>query len=254
MKKIILGISVLSLVMLAFGFYLTSAHADDRQNNRGHGNDNNHNSGKFNADQQLSKSACGENLDKPVINVTQKVQNDVDSGFGGYWAFDYYTRHITVWKTGSPAESTYCATVVYDGQFYAVPGQVSPGASGGLINTSTNAPVNGDMTGGKRVTFTGTLLTTPTTGWPNFGTVTPVSNYQCDINNVCPGFNALFPTNSSWVVKYFSGSPVSTNLAWWGWKYNGGSHGTWINECANNATDTVPASNASCLGSSGNIL
>ena len=217
MRKIILGISVLSLVILAFGFYLTSARADDKPN-QGRDNEDNHNSGNFNPDKQLSKSACGEDLKDPIINVTQKVQNDVDSGIGGYWAFDYYTRHIKVWKTPSEADNTYCGIVVYGGKFYAVPGQVGPGDSAALINTSTNAPVNGDMSGGYRATITGNLLSSPT--WSTNGNV-GTTNYQCNIGAVCPG-------RISWLDQYFSPS-YGFAYSWWGWKYNGGSHGTWIN-------------------------
>lgn len=215
MKKIILGISLFSLVLLAFGFFLTSARADDKPDNRDRGNDN-HNSGNFNPDKQLSKSACGDNLKDPVINVTQKVQNDVDSGEGGYWAFDYYKRHIKVWPTGN---GKYCVIITYDGKFYAVPGQVGPGnVSGALINTATNAPVNGDMSGGYRAEITGTLLST--TVWSTNGNV-GTTNYQCNIAAVCPG-------RISWLDQYFNPG-YGFAYSWWGWKYDGGSHGTWIN-------------------------
>lgn len=217
MKKIILGISLFSLVLLAFGFFLTSARADDKPN-QGRDNEDNHNSGNFNPDKQLSKSACGEDLKDPIINVTQKVQNDVDSGIGGYWAFDYYTRHIKVWKTSSEEGNTYCGIVVYDGKFYAVPGQVGPGGSAALINTSTNAPVNGDMSGGYRATITGNLLSSPT--WSTNGNV-GTTNYQCNLGAVCPG-------RISWLDQYFNPG-YGFAYSWWGWKYNGGSHGTWIN-------------------------
>src|ERR1035437_9603138 len=136
MKKIILGVSLFSLVLLALVVYSNHAFANndrkhnDRSENRHE--DKDHNGRGFNPDKQLTKSACGEKLGNPIINVTQKVQNDVDSGFAGnYWAFDYYSRNIKVWQT-TPASTdsaiaTYCGIVTYNGNFYAVPGQIGPG-------------------------------------------------------------------------------------------------------------------------------
>ena len=219
MKKFILGICLFSLTLVALIFYSTHVFADDKPNQgRGSDENENRNSGNFNPDKQLSKSACGDKLKDPVVNIVQKVQNDADSGeAGNYWAFDYYTRHIKVWAVG---ENKYCAIATYDGKFYAVPGQIGPGnrPSGALINTPTNEPVNGDMDGGYRATITGSLLSTPL--WTTNGSV-GTTNYQCDINANCPG-------RVSWLDKYFN-SGYSFDYGWWGWKYDGGSHGTWIN-------------------------
>jgi hypothetical protein len=250
MKKIILGISLFSLVLLT----LISGNAfagDDRfHSERGRHGDR-HNNSNFNADNELRKSKCVvATTGDPIIDVKQKVQNDVDSGFASYWAFDYYTRSIKVWPTGT---DTYCAVITYDGRFYAVPGQVGPGdtPSGALINTSTNAPVNGDMFGGRRATITGTFLGSGSS-WPTSGNV-GTTNYQCDLSQNCPGYDAEFGAGGSWANKYFQPGVTNTDQ-WWGWQYKGGSHGTWVNECANNASDTVPGNNPACLGSSGNIL
>lgn len=220
-KKLIIGISLFSIALLAFTFYSGSARADDERGNDRRENrheDNNNNGRNFNPDKQLSKSACGNNLGNPVINVTQKVQNDVDSGFAGNWAFDYYTRHITVWSTG--IADAYCAIVTYDGNFYAVPGQVGPGnnPAGALINTPTNAPVNGNMSGGYRATITGPLLAVPL--WSTNGNI-GTTNYQCDLSGTCPG-------RISWTGQYFVSGNTFT-YGWWGWQYKGGSHGTWTN-------------------------
>lgn len=218
MKKLILGISVFALVLSALVSYSTSARADDNRNNDRPENrhEDRNNRGIFDGDNQLSKSKCENPSRNPVINVTQKVQNDVDSGDNGYWAFDYYTKHITVWSTS--VANTYCAIVTYNGNFYAVPGQVGPGASGELINTPTNTPVNGDMSGGYRAVITGTLLSSPL--WSASGNV-GTTNYKCDIGNNCPG-------RFSWLGQYFNSSPGFA-YSWWGWQYKGGSHGTWIN-------------------------
>ncbi len=204
MKKIILGISLFSLVLLALVFYSTAAFAGEDDNN-----DN------FNAKTELKKSKCINAVGKPVIKVTQKVRNDIDSGFAGnYWAFDYYKRYIEVWSTGG---NTYCAIVKYDGEFYAVPGQVGPGnnPSGALIDS----PVHGDMDGGRRASISGTLLSSPS--WPTSGSV-GTTNYQCNIiTNNCPGL-------ISWPGQYFSPG-FTYNDDWWGWQYKKDGHGTWTN-------------------------
>jgi len=319
MKKIILGGSIAIVATLVFGFYLKSAdanndynHYDNNQNqgdqrhfnfdwpvNKNRPNDN-HNGRIFNPDKQLSPSACGDHLGKPIIDVKQKVQNDADSGSGTptYWAFDYYTRNIKVWPVGNwnvtgtwvsthtfegntythnntitqapnstltgsggwdgtkngsafstpntwvitsgssisgnaihfnyqytsvetcatngyvdaiiasdgsmtgtwhddcgsgrtgawttaPGvaqgnDNNYCAIVTYNGDFYAVPGQGTPGndPAGSLIDSSMNQPINGNMSGGYRATFTGTLASSPS--WPTHGSV-GTTNYQCNI-------------------------------------------------------------------------
>ena len=222
MRKIILGISLFSLALVALVFYSAHVFADDKPVH-GDREDNEQVGGIFNPDKQLSRSACGKDLKNPVINVVQRVQNDADSGqAGNYWAFDYYTRHITVWQTasGEAGNNTYCAIVTYDGKFYAVPGQVGPGdtPSGALINTPTNEPVNGMMSGGRRATIVGSLLSTPL--WTTHGSV-GTTNYKCNISGSCSGV-------ISWPGQYFN-SGYSYNDVWWGWKYNGGSHGTWVN-------------------------
>lgn len=359
MKKLILGISVFSLLILGLAFYSNVARAnDDRRDNHGHDRDEHH-SVNFNPDKQLSQASCGDHLGKPIIDVTQKVQNDADSGFGTptYWAFDYFSRNIKVWpttmiwnvtgaytfdtkylgndynysvtlsqsgntitgslndtylpsvltitngslsgntitfsvdygsgssqgvrtftgtigssghmsgtwsETGSEqghdtwsttsgaanATNTYCAILTYDGNFYAVPGQGQPGDTTGAlkINASVDQPINGDFSGGRRAIVIGTLLSAPVAGWPKFGNVTPVSNYQCDLTGTCPGYDALFsgPTGS-WADKYFNVSSGPTDQ-WWGWQYKAGSHGTWVNQCGSD----IPT-NPACTGSSGNI-
>lgn len=233
MRKIILGISIFSLVMLAFGFYLTSARADERENDRlenRHEDRNNRNN--FNADKELTRAKCNA-TGNPVVNITQKVKNDVDSGFGtsayfppeaNYWNVEGYVRHIKVWSTGT---STWCATVAYNGgHFNAFYKQTGPGGTG-LIGSD----VDGQMRGGYRATFTGTFASTD---WPTNGNV-GTYDYDCNLHGVCG------PNRVDWIAKYFPGY-TSFDQPWWGWIYKAGDHGTWIN-----AIDVLQAD-------SGNIL
>lgn len=226
--RLIIGISLFFLVLLALVSF-SHVFADDK-----HGNDrddrNNSSKNNFNAERELTRSKCNAS-GNPVIDVTQKVKNDVDSGFGAnayfpgeanYWNVESYTRHIKVWSTG---DTTWCATVTYDdGHFNAFYHQTGP-AGTGLIGSD----VNGEMQGGYRATFTGTLAST----WPTHGNV-GTFNYNCDLHATCPG-------HVDWVAKYFPGY-VSFDQPWWGWIYKAGSHGTWIN-----AIDVLPVN-------SGNIL
>ena len=54
-----------------------------------------------------------------MLNIVFQVTGDADSGFGGYWATDSYTKHVQVW---AQAEGTFCAQVKYNGSFITVAG------------------------------------------------------------------------------------------------------------------------------------
>ena len=238
MKKFFIGLTAFLVIVgsvTIFSHVQANSHTDDKDRpNVNHYRNNNLNR-VYNPNHELSKSACGSNLGRPVIDVNQRVQNDSDSGVANnYWAFDYFTRRITVWETVAPEQAsgsgTYCAIVSYSGNFYTIPGQVGPGNDpvGAKIDTATNEPVHGSFSGGSRFTITGSLISSP--AWTTHGYV-GTTNYQCDINANCPGY-------ISWIDQYFA-SGNSFTYGWWGWKYDAGSHGTWIN-----AQD----------GNSGNIL
>lgn len=136
----------------------------------------------------------------PVINVTQEVVNDIDSGFNGYWAYDDYRRVIQARETG---EDTYNAVVTYNGQFDGVGDQNSPGESGG-------APLSGDedgtLHGGYAATIEGTLVGEPE--WPVKGFV-GTTDYQGDVEE------GTRPGAVDWVSDiYFENSGFSFD--WWG--------------------------------------
>lgn len=231
MKKILLALSLFSLVLVAFASYSTRVFANDRPNHDrwDYGRRLN---GNFHPDKQLSKSACGEKLGDPVINIMQKVKNDTDSGFGAnvyfpssgnYWNVESYTRHIRAWSTG---DTSWCAIVLYNnGHFNAFYKQTGPAGTGFI-----GSDVEGEMRGGYRATFNGTLLAT--TLWPKTGNV-GTFDYDCDLAGNCG------PGRVDWVGQYFGPGYTGFDKPWWGWTYNAGSHGTWINASE---------------GSSGNIL
>jgi hypothetical protein len=166
----------------------------------------------------LSPAACGGGT--LVIQATEAVRNDIDSGqAGNNWAYDDLVRSINVWHH---ADGTYCAIVGYAGAFTTVAGR-SPG------NTADDpAGIRGLFYGGYRsLNFTGTLRTDP--AWPTRGFV-GVVDYKCDAaTGDCPGY-------VDWTAQYFSAT-TGYGLAWWGWEYRAGRHGTWVNAISGNSGD-----------------
>ena len=170
---------------------------------------------------QLDPKAC-DAVGKTVIDVTQKVLNDADSGqAGNAWAFDTYNRHIQVWQNDPTDSTSWCAVVTYDGaQFAAIEGATSPGSTV-LGAQLIGANVKGNFSGGYRATFNGTLLAAPL--WKTHGNV-GTFNYACDTAFNCPGY-------VDWVGQYFGTGYTNFAQPWWGWSYNAtGHHGSWVNE------------------------
>jgi hypothetical protein len=90
---------------------------------------------------------CGAG--KLVLNITYRVQNDVDTGVkGNNWAFDSYTRAVHVWRK---APGRFCSTSTYSGVFTTIAGW-SPGGK-----TQLPAGVRGTFKGSSRTTFRGTF-------------------------------------------------------------------------------------------------
>ena len=187
----------------------------DRDNNRG-----DHQELTLNWERELTPKKC-DAKGRPVINVTEKVKNYVDSGTAGNWAIDNYMRHIQVWQVSTNSDNipSFCALVTYDGEFDAVAGQTGPGGTGVIGND-----VDGDMEGGYRATFTGTLKSSPL--WPTHGSVGTV-DYGCNITGTTCSY-------VSWTGQYFDGVS-SFAQPWWGWIYEADEHGTWINAITGNS-------------------
>ncbi len=178
--------------------------------------------GNIRGTNSLGKKLC-DATGSPVINVTQKITNDADSGqAGNYWAFDTITRQIKVYKQ---TDATFCAIVDYQGRFDSQAGQTSPGATGTLTGVE-----DGTFKGGYRATITGTLKANPS--WQTKGSV-GTTNYQCDLSGNCPGA-------VSWVNVYFTNGPSDPGFdyQWWGWQYQYQNH-TWINSSDGNSGDII---------------
>jgi hypothetical protein len=163
---------------------------------------------------------------KPLINVTRKVINSLDSGTGlsdydnKWWATSYYNQHIKVVET----EDGFCATVTYQGKFESVGGD-GPGCA----LDSNCGESEGRLEAGVTGTFQGgyTADITPADGFNpndlptrgNLGTVDPDCDAEAGICDFSPSFG--------WIQEYFPGANYS--LIWWGWVYHAGKNGTWVN-------------------------
>jgi hypothetical protein len=163
---------------------------------------------------------------RTVVSITHKVVNDEDSGVAGnYWAFDSYSRLLTIVEVVAPTSpggpGKYCAVTQYFGNFVTRAG-ASPNNTCALA-----AGVKGQYRGGYRTTiFDGALNLSPSqkiTG--NLG----IFDYQCDGLGNCPG---VF----SWPSTYFL-QVANLDLDWWGWMYYGYANGSWINSSDGNSGD-----------------
>ena len=164
-------------------------------------------------------SACGA-AGPPLVNVTQHVTGDMDSGFNGGWAVDTYTRRIKLWETGP---GVYCAVVRYSGTFDAIEDAISPGEG----STSTlDGDEDGNFQGGYRATITGELVAEP--GWQTHGTVGQF-DYQCTAPGACPGA-------VDWVAQYLEPG-YTFGYEFWGWVYRAGRNGVWVNASSGSSGD-----------------
>ena len=182
--------------------------------------------GQLNAD----FSACPPG--PPVLDVTRKVVNSLDSGTGlnefgfVWWATSEYVQQISVVETGG---GMFCATVTSRGSFESVNGD-GPGCAVDVPSTcgdqSLEAGVIGTFHGGYTNTFTGTFApgNMPTQGI--IGTLD--CDCKADTAAGCPG-----PCFSAWRSEYFPGFSGSA-LPWWGWIYDAGNNGTWVNSIDGN--------------------
>ena len=169
--------------------------------------------------EELNPSACEGRVGAPVLNITHGVTDDIDSGLGGYWAYDNYQRLIKLYATDE--EGVYCALVRYNGAFDAVAGKTSPGGSYTL-----DGDEDGLMKGGYRGLVTGTLK-----GTPDYATHGYIGSfdYACNIDTLACSY-------WSWIGAYFEPG-YGFDYEWWGWVYEAFDNGWWINSSDGNSGD-----------------
>ena len=130
---------------------------------------------------------CGSG--KLVLDVTYRVQNDVDTGVkGNNWAFDSYTRAVHVWRK---APGRFCSASAYSGAFTTIAGW-SPGGK-----TQLPAGIRGTFKGSSVTMFRGTFAAR---GAPLRGFL-GVKDFACssaDEKGQCGG-------TWDWLRTYFTG-------------------------------------------------
>jgi hypothetical protein len=126
---------------------------------------------------------------KPIVAISYRVQNDVDTGVeGNTWAFDTYLRSVRVWRK---VPGRFCARSTYDGEFTSIEG-TSPGGKWQLP-----AGIRGTLAGTSVTTFRGRLAPR---GAPLRGFL-GVKDFSCtsdDEKGRCSG-------TWDWLRAYFTG-------------------------------------------------
>lgn len=165
---------------------------------------------------QLAASRCGAHS-APLVNVVYGLTNDYDSAVGGgAWANDSIRRHLQIWQV----DGGYCATAQDVGLFTTFAGTSPSGAA------TVSAGVHGVIDGGYRSTvFQGAFAPGA------YATHGYLGSFDVACATGCGGAH---PTPTA----YFS-STSGFDLAWWGWIYRAGSHGTWLNAVGGNVGDVT---------------
>lgn len=191
MKKIL---SIFSFLVLSLSFFATPTFAAPVAH--------------LNTGPDLNASVCNQS-GAPIVNVTYKIVNDYDSGFGGNaWANDTLNRSLKIYDQGS---GSYCAVVRDAGQFVTFAG-MSP------LDTSVTIPagITGTIQGGYIGTFTATAFDPQLQVKGNLGT----KDYACTDAYTCPGA-------FDWPGMYFSGFS-NFNQPYWAWNYQAGTDGSMV--------------------------
>jgi hypothetical protein len=158
----------------------------------------------------LGPQVCAGPGAKQVVDVSFVLTNYGDAGYAGLWALDTVNRHLRIWRH---SDGTYCAQIADDGSKFT--------------SLAGPAPVGGSyITGGITGTFDGGYVTTQIVGkftprYPTHGNL-GTFDAKCDLDFNCPG------KRPSW-LSYFT-KPIANEFAFWGWLYDGGTHGTWLDQ------------------------
>ena len=171
---------------------------------------------------------CTTGLGSPLlVDHTQQISNDPDSSVPGPdWAHDTFSRHIQIWQEGS----VYCAEADDSGTFTSIGGAngISPQSGAALpeiVTGSFTGSTHGEITGG---TFN-------------------ASNNPSDIDCSTDPTTCSNGLTSYWVSSYFGNSgsyDYGSRSDGWGWTYNGGANGTWVNASSGNSGDILHVANS----------
>ena len=147
---------------------------------------------------------------KQVVDVTFGLKDYADSGYVGEWAVDTVKRHLRIWRH---ADGSYCAQIQDDGSSF--------------VTRSGPSPTGQSYVGaGIKGTFDGGYVTTDIVGKfaPRYPTHGDLGTFDAKCNGAfdCPG------ARPSW-MSYFK-SPAADGFASWGWMYDAGRFGTWLDQ------------------------
>lgn len=185
-----------------------------------------------------------EEVGPPVIDVTQDVTNDLDSGVEAWWAYlNDYQRSIAGWQIEE--DPLFAVIVQYDGTFTSVAGP-SPNGTG-----EVGEGVTGTMQGGYVAFVYGEWLEDP--AWPETGYV-GLYDYgatwtDLDEDGVFDyGEESFSDERISWLLQYLE-EGYEFEYIWWGWRYDPRcpSNGYWINSQDGNEGDILGPPDLSCL-------
>lgn len=169
---------------------------------------------------------CGISGD-PVINITQQIVNDYDTGIkGNLWAIDTYTQDVKIWKRPGTI-NTYCAEETVHGTFDTLTNRLSPGDKHITLSGNEDGTINGR----DRVTIVGTLKNNPL--WPTTGTV-PTVDLKCVFYRNCPEHSTLF-WSDAYFEKIAEGNPVTD---WYVWYMQSGNN-IWIDSSKGFSGDII---------------
>lgn len=200
MKKLIASLLVLVALLFVIAFAVVStAYADD-----------------FEAClEDFNLEDCVPEGGTLIIDITQTVVNDIDSGIGGnYWAYDNYDRYIRVWDFDNHVDPL--TIVSYNGSFTTVAGP-SPNNTG-----TVGEGVTGTMAGGYIAWFEAS----------SFDPLWPTSGYVGEFDYEGDPETGAAPGYVNWLLQYWD-EYWDWSYVWWGWYYNACENGWWINSSEN---------------------
>jgi hypothetical protein len=179
-----------------------------------------------------TETACPSG--KPILNVSYRIMNSLDSGtglndFGAvWWAMQDYVLQVQVVQTGA---SAFCARVKTQGNIESVGGdgpgcleQANCGSSSGRLEPD----VIGTFQGGYTENFTGTFSPAGKRTNGSVGTF----DRNCD--PASPNGDCSGPGVAGWLNDYFTGVSGFDFDEWWGWVYHAGNNGSWVNKIDGN--------------------
>ncbi len=165
--------------------------------------------------------------------LTQHISNRADSGNGGTWALDTFTRTLTVHDlgpTGANGEK-FSATVVDKGTFITVPGAKTPNQF--VPGTVLSHQVHGSFTGGQ------TFIVTAPAAADALKAAGVLASENDHGSAAAPGdATGVYP------LKAFVTAPSAPNITpgAWAWKYSTACE-SWTDSSANGDGNTAGAGN-----------